>query len=183
MGIVQGWRALRDRFPVLDRARLMWATIALALGLQLVFAFTSSPYFISYYNPILEALEPGVQNPTLNVTGYGVGLDQAAAYLAQKPDAARMTVMAANGYGCFSYYFPGRTVPMNSLVLSDPQLIDILRGSQYAVVDYFNQRRNQIDDGLPGIKPEKTIWLNGRDFLRIYRASELLAHAPAETAP
>ena len=68
-------------------------------------------------------------------------------------------------------------------MLSDPQLIDIMRGSQYAVVDYFNQRRNQIDDGLAGIKPEKTIWLNGRDFLRIYRASELLAHAPAETAP
>jgi hypothetical protein len=153
------------------------------VGLQLGLALASFPYFISYYNPVLEALEPGVQNPTLNVTGCGVGLDQAAAYLAQKPNAAGMTVMAANGYGCFSYYFPGRTEPMNNLVLSDPQLLDILRGSQYAVVDYFNQRRNQIPDGLEGIAPEKTIWINGMDFLNIYRASDLLAHAPAGIAP
>jgi 4-amino-4-deoxy-L-arabinose transferase-like glycosyltransferase len=183
LGIVQAWKALQERLPVLRNSTIMWGTVALAVGLQLAFAFAAFPYFISYYNPVLEALEPGIQNPTLNVTGYGVGLDQAAAYLSRKPDAAGMTVMAANGYGCFSYYFTGRTIAMNNLVLSDPQLVEILRGSQYAVVDYFNQRRNQVADGLDGISPEKTIWINGRDFLRIYRASDLLARVPAGIAP
>jgi 4-amino-4-deoxy-L-arabinose transferase-like glycosyltransferase len=171
------------QLPATSRNGLTWSVVVGAVLLQGGFASTAYPYYISYFNPILEAMQPGIQNPTLNVTGYGVGLDQAAAYLGQKPNARELTVMAANGYGCFSYYFPGQTVPMNNLVLSDPELVDILRGSQYAVVDYFNQRRNQLSDGLDGIAPEKTVWINGIDFLRIYRASDLLAHVPPAATP
>ena len=171
------------RLSAWGRDALTWGIVVGAVFLQAGFASTAFPYFISYFNPILEALQPGIQNPTLNGTGYGVGLDQAAAYLSQKPNAKELTVMAANGYGCFSYYFPGRTVPMNYLTLSDPGLVQILESSQYAVVDYFNQRRNQIADGLEGIPPEKAIWVNGIEFLRIYKASDLLAHVPTPVTP
>jgi hypothetical protein len=147
------------------------------LGIQFGCALQAYPYFISYYNPIAEALEPGIQNPTLIATGYGVGLEQAAAYLDQKPDAAQMSVMSANGYGSFSYYFRGRTVPMNYLVLTDPALLSVLRESDYAVVDYYNQRRNGTAGSLEGVMPEKTIEVNGIDFLHIYRARDLLMHA------
>jgi hypothetical protein len=133
------------------------------------------PYYITYFNPVTAALLPQDQNPTLKITGYGVGVDRAAAYLSQKVGAKDMTVMAAYGEGSFSYYFPGNTVPMNDLDLSDPVIIGILKQSQYAVVDYYNQERIGLVSELTGIKPEKIIWINGIDFLHIYRASDLLA--------
>lgn len=158
-----------------------WAIVAGLLGAQLGSSLAFYPYYISYYNPVMEALQPGIQNPTLDGTGYGVGLDQAAAYLSQKSDAKSLTVLSANGYGCFSYYFPGHTVPMNNLILSDPQILSILRGSQYAVVDYYNQTRSGLAAGLDGVQPEKIVWINGIDFLHIYRASDLLARVDQPT--
>jgi hypothetical protein len=145
------------------------------LAFQLLSSLAFYPYYISYYNPLAEALQPGIQNPTLEVTGYGVGLDQAAAYLAQKPNSQDLVVMSANGYGCFSYYFPGRTIPMNNLILSDREIDQILGTSQYAVVDYYNQQKANLVADFQGVRPEKTIWVNGIDFLRIYRATDLLA--------
>ena len=112
------------------------------------------------------------QNPTLENTGYGVGLDQAAAYLAQKPDSRNLTVLAANGYGSFSYYFPGHTTPINNFTLGDPQVVQVLADAQYVVVDYYNQNRINLISDLQGITPEHTIWIDGIDFLRIYAASD-----------
>ncbi len=175
LGVARGWDLLRRRFAKLDRAAITGSIFGAFLAFQLGSSLTAYPYFMSYYNPVMEAMQPGTQNPTLAVTGYGVGLDQAAGYLSQKPAARNLTVMSANGYGCFSYYFQGTTVPMNSLVLSDPELVSILRGSEYAVVDHYNQTRNGLKDGLDGIPPEKIIRINGYDFLYIYRASDLLS--------
>jgi hypothetical protein len=104
-----------------------------------------------------------------------VGLEKAAAYLAAKPDAREMLVLSAHGVGCFSYYFPGRTIAMNNLVLSDPLVASIVRDSQYVVVDYHNQRRNGLIEDLRGVTPEKVIWLNGMEFLHIYRSPDLEA--------
>jgi len=64
---------------------------------------------------------------------------------------------------------------MNDLDLTDPVIIGILKSSQYAVVDYYNQERIGLVASLAGIKPEKIIWVNGIEFLHIYRASDLLA--------
>jgi hypothetical protein len=175
LGLVELYRLFGERWPALQRTNIEWSAYGFILLLQLGSAITFFPYYITYYNPVAESLQPGIQNPTLEGTGYGVGLDQAAAYLARKPDADNLTVMSANGYGCFSYYFPGHTVPMNNLILSDPEIVKILHSSQYAVVDYYNQRRKGLLGGLDNVSPEKTIWLNGIDFLRIYRASDVLA--------
>jgi 4-amino-4-deoxy-L-arabinose transferase-like glycosyltransferase len=163
----------------LQMAWLTGGAFTLLLGLQLISILGFYPYYISYYNPFIEALQPGIQNPTLRDTGYGVGLDQAAAYLARKPGASQMTVMSANGLGSFSYYFPGKTLLMNSLVLTDPQVIAGLKDSQYVVVDYYNQRRHHLLTGLEGLKPEKAIWINGINFLHIYRAADVLARVNA----
>lgn len=149
------------------------------LALQGLSALGSYPYYISYYDPLVEALQPGIQNPTLDNTGYGVGLDQAAAYLAQKPGASQMVVLSANGLGSFSYYFPGTTTPMNNYMASDPEVVAVLKSCQYVVVDYHNQVRNNFAGDLQGVQPEKIIWINGIDFLHIYRAADLLARLPA----
>ena len=177
-----GWSRLIESLsrlrPQFQSAWLTTGIVTVVLALQLTSALGFYPYYITYYDPVLEALQPGIQNPTLRNTGYGVGLDQAAAYLDKKPGASGLTVMSANGLGSFSYYFSGRTVPMNELVLSDPQVVAYLKGTQYVVMDYYNQRRRQHMTGLAGIKPEKSIWLNGVEFLRIYRAADVLRRVP-----
>jgi len=165
--------------PQLESAWVTGGALIAIVALQLVLSIGFYPYYITYYDPLVEAVRPGMQNPTLRDTGYGVGLDRAAAYLAQKPGAQNMTVMAANGLGSFSYYFPGRTIPMNYLSLSDPLVLGGLKDSQYVVVDYYNQKRNHILADLQGIKPEQVIRLNGIDFLHIYRSTDILTQYEA----
>jgi hypothetical protein len=172
---------LAHRFPNFIKGWTTWTILGFVLAIQLISAAPFFPYYITYINPVMEALQPRIQNPTLDETGYGVGLDQAAAYLSQKTGASAMTVMAANGYGSFSYYFPGHTVPINNLDLSDPGILEILRGSQYAVVDYYNQKRIGLLTGLDGVKPEKIIWIDGIEFLHIYSASDLLGRLNSAT--
>lgn len=165
------------------RSELIWSVAVAFILVQAASAAAAYPYYITYYNPLLEDLQPGIQNPTLENTGYGVGLDQAAAYLAQKPDARDLTVLAANGYGSFSYYFPGHTTPINNFALSDPQVAEVLANAQYVVVDYYNQKRINLVADLAGIQPEHIVWINGIDFLRIYPASDFKAAAAAATSP
>ncbi len=172
LGLARGLHLLGQRVSTLRKGWLAWGIVGAVLALQAASAATSYPYYITYYNPLLEAAQPGIQNPTLENTGYGVGLDQAAAYLAQEPDAKNLTVLAANGYGCFSYYFPGYTTPINNFTLSDPQVVQVLANAQYVVVDYYNQKRINLVSDLQGIQPEHTVWINGIDFLRIYPASD-----------
>ncbi len=71
---------------------------------------------------------------------------------------------------------------MNDLNLADPEIVRLLRGSQYAVMDYYNQKRYHLLAGLEGIEPEKIIWIDGIDFLHIYRAADLLSGLD-KTAP
>lgn len=177
LGLIRAWGILVPHIRRLSGNTTHAAFFGLILALQAASSLSAFPYYISYYNPLVEALQPGAQNPTLDDTGYGVGLDQAAAYLAAKPNAAGMTVMSANGVGCFSYYFPGKTVPMNNFILSEPQVAQVARGSQYVVVDYYNQRRKDLAQDLEGVKPEAIIWFNGIEFLHIYRAADLLMGA------
>ena len=167
---------LAYRFPNFIKGWTAWAILGVLLAIQLITSAGSYPYYITYYNPVLKALQSQTPPPVLIETGYGVGLDQAARYLSQKAGASEMTVMATNGYGSFSYYFPGKTVPMNNLDLSDPVIVGILKDSQYAVVDYYNQKRSGMLTGLEGVRPEKIIWVNGIEFLHIYRAEDLLRH-------
>ena len=178
LALVRAWDLLTDRFVKLKA----WSTTTIFLGailvVQLASALSAFPYYISYYNPVVEALTPGIQNPTLNDTGYGVGLDQAAAYLASKPDARNLVVLSANGLGSFSYYFPGRTVAMNDFSMSDPEVAEIVPSTDYVVVDYYNHERKHLDRTLEQVQPEKSIWFNGYEFLRIYPSSAFLSSMP-----
>lgn len=183
LGLARGLEILVHRVPWLTKVWIPWTAVGLFLIVQAASAAPFHPYYITYFNPVLESLQPGIQNPTLDGTGYGVGLDQAAAYLAQKADAKDLTVLAANGYGCFSYYFPGHTVPINNFTLSDPQILAVLPTSRYAVVDYYNQKRSNLVSDFQGIAPEKVIWIDGIDFLHIYRISDFSGRLAATTPP
>jgi len=148
----------------------------LVLGGAVVFQAASAvpfyPYFYTYFNPIMEARQPGVQDPNF---GYGEGLDLAAAYLAEKPNAATSTATAFYGRGPFSFFYPGETEPLKTVYADAenvPQLLQILRKTDYLVIYYALEKgRNSpanVMRALEGIEPEKTIWLDGIEYVRIY---------------
>jgi hypothetical protein len=171
IALVRGWDALTTAVSGLRGHYRTALALAVLLAMQMASVASAYPYYISYYNPVVEAIQPGIQNPTLNENGYGMGLDQAARYLAAKPAAKDMVVLSSHGLGSFSYYFPGRTVAMNDFRMSDPQIGAIMPGIDYVVVDYYNHKRKGIKQDLDGAQPEKSIWLNGIEFLRIYPSS------------
>lgn len=143
--------------------------------LQAASALAFFPYYYTYYSPVMEALQPGHQDPNF---GYGEGLDLAAAYLAQKPTARDSTVTAFYGRGPFSYFYPGKTEPLKPVYADAenfPQLQQILHRSDYLVIYYALEKGRDspanVMRALQAAVPEKTIWLNGIEYVRIYRMS------------
>ncbi len=180
VGWVYGVESLSKYVPA--GVRRMFAIVALGLLIiiQAGSAFAFFPYYYTYYNPIMEALQPGRQNPNF---GYGDGLELAARYLAQKPGAANSTVIAFYGRGPFSYFYPGKTEqlkPVYADAENVPQLVQILHESKYIVIYYELERERDVPANvmraLEGVAPEKVIWLNGIEYIRIYRADTLSPH-------
>jgi 4-amino-4-deoxy-L-arabinose transferase-like glycosyltransferase len=171
-GIVRGSEWLGGRSKTTAGRWGVVLLVSTAILFQAGSAAAFSPYYYTYYSPIMEAAEPGRQNPNF---GYGEGLDLAAAYLDQKPEAANTTAMAFYGRGPFSYFFRGTTEPLKTVYAEAenvPQLQEILRESDYLVIYYALQRgRNSpanLMQALAGSTPETTIWHNGIEYIRIY---------------
>jgi 4-amino-4-deoxy-L-arabinose transferase-like glycosyltransferase len=148
-----------------------------AIGMQAASAAPFFPYYYTYYNPIMEAGEPGLQDPNF---GYGEGLDLAAAYLRQMPAAADSTVMAFYGRGPFSYFYPGTTEPLKTVYADAenvPQLQEILRKCDYLVIYYALEKGrdapSNVMRALQAAVPEKSIWLDGIEYIRIYSLKTL----------
>jgi hypothetical protein len=175
LGLARALALLVPRLPARWMRAASFGTIAVVVGAGLLGSARSYPYYFTHYNHVTELLLGSDRNPILDGTGYGVGLEQAAAFLRTKPDAAKMTVLSVNGAGAFSYYFPGETITMNALDVSDPVILGLLPAADYAVVDYYNQSRSGVLLGLAEVVPEKIINIEGIPFLHIYSADDILA--------
>jgi hypothetical protein len=104
--------------------------------------------------------------------GWGEGLDQAASYLNQKPNASRLKVSTYHASGCFSYYFDGgvRDIPPLS-ELSEERWQRFIE-SDYAVIyitQWQRQAPPQVLAYVSALQPEHTIWINGLEYARIYK--------------
>jgi hypothetical protein len=176
-GIVKGSEWLGRR---MNAAAGRWGAVLLvsaAILLQAGSAAPFSPYYYTYFSPVMEAAEPGRQNPNF---GYGEGLELAATYLDQKPEADNARAMAFYGRGPFSYFFSGSTEPLKTVYAEAenvPQLQEVLRSSNYLVIYYALQRgRNSpanLMQALAGSTPEATIWHNGIEYIRIYALRDM----------
>jgi hypothetical protein len=165
---------LRERLSgVLKFAIPTLLTVGL-LGLQIIFAFQFFPYYFNYSNPILEVLQQGPQTP---VTGFGEGLEIAAAYLAEKTDAENLTVISWWGYGPFSFFFPGQTENLFPSAEWSLGLVTRLEKSDYLVVYYYHQtNRNmpvKLMQEIKKLEPEYTIWIKGVEYVRVFKVRDL----------
>jgi hypothetical protein len=154
------------------------AGIAALLAVQLGSALAYSPYFFTYFNPITAFVARGSIG-----YHYGEGLEQAAAYLAAKPDASSLSVLAYPARGPFSYYYPGETLILNPLYLEDPgmpSMFERLDQADYLV--FYDALADRTANSarfvraLEDRQPEYLISVQGIEAILIYRVPDI---APA----
>ncbi|MEM7032474.1 MAG: glycosyltransferase family 39 protein [Chloroflexota bacterium] len=142
-------------------ARGMMVSLILVVNLGLIYA--TAPYHFSYYNPLMGGMSRAVQAITV---GWGEGMNLAADYLNQKPDAANMKVSSWYG-STFAPFFDGTTIPY-----SDQKGKAL--GGEY-VVFYLNQRQREYPDQeiwryLEGnYHLEETISLGGANYAWVFK--------------
>jgi 4-amino-4-deoxy-L-arabinose transferase-like glycosyltransferase len=164
LGWVYGIRWLARSFAWAGRAAVQSALFAVLLIAQMYPLFYTGPYFYTYLNPLLLASSapPGFF--------YGERMEEAAFYLAQKPDAENQTALVYFGRS-FSYYYPGTTLLFKPILFEDrAQLLNELERSDYLVVySGLHQRLPLLDEWTP----EYVIDLNGRPYVEIYRLQDI----------
>lgn len=153
-----------------SRARTIAVPIILALVvvLQAGSSLSIFPNMLAYYNPMMGGSRKA---PEVMQIGWGEGLDQAAFYLNQKPNAENLVVSSWYGLGPLSFFFNGKVIniPSGMLIDGDWQAIS---ASDYIVVYIHQWQRNLPEDLLSELatkKPEHTIWINGIEYVRIYK--------------
>ena len=173
-----GWAAavswLAERWRALRKGWVTAVILAIVLLAQIGSGLAFRPYYYTYANPLLAALGREA------LTGYGEGLDQAAAYLAAKQDAGGLRVFAYAGMGPFSYFFPGRTEVMKKAHFLEPGLPDVIKGlrwSEYVVVYAAVQDRlpecAAFVRAMRAVKPEQVIFVDHVEYVRIYRSQDI----------
>ncbi|MBK9603783.1 MAG: glycosyltransferase family 39 protein [Anaerolineales bacterium] len=152
-------------------SRLKMGGAVFILILQLGSALIYYPYYYTYHNPLV------VNAP---LSDYGEGFEQAAAYLAQKPNADSLKVLSFRGRGPFSYFFPGETIIFNPLFIEEPgmpSMIERLEQADYLVINDALRPRTPRSElfvqAMDGVTPEHSIFINGVSTIRIYRMADL----------
>jgi hypothetical protein len=91
-----------------------------------------------------------------------------------------MKVYVYNGMGTFSYFFPGETLVFKRVHLIDEsfqQIADEMKSSDYMVlypvVREMQPETMKIFSVLQGVTPEKTIFINGIEYIYIYRIADI----------
>lgn len=167
---------LAERFPS-KKIVTQYALLAVVMLAQVLSAVTNYPYYFTYRNPILAAAGWFSEFPHFP---YCEGLETAAHYLASLPDAENATVFSYYGRGCVSYYYLGPWIsyrPYYSDGEHTEDLLNNLRASKYLVVYYANQgqlaHHKNFVDAMSKAEPFHVIWLNGYEYVRIYKVDDL----------
>lgn len=139
---------------------LFYFSTAMLVCLQTYGFLKLSPNFLSYFNPLMKT-------PYKAKLGFGEGLDLAAEYLNTKKDANN--IVAAAWYpDIFSAHFKGKTIELGNW-----------RGEKadYAVLYKGMMGRSKFDNATTILSefndqtPEKTIYINGMEYVWIYKIS------------
>jgi hypothetical protein len=125
------------------------------IGLQMFWSLSTFPYYLSYYNPLMGGSKKA---PEVMQIGWGEGIDQAARYLNSKPNSENFRVYSWYIEGSFSYFY-------NPTYTLYPDI-------DYAVIYVHQWQRSTPRELLAYLSeqtPEHTIWINGIEYVRIYK--------------
>jgi hypothetical protein len=174
---------LSQRLNILQASHVQLFVLFIVLTLQARSALAYYPYYFTYENPVLARLFPR-QYPQF---AYGEGLELAAEYLAEQPNASEEAALVYYSRGSFSYFYPGQTERFKPYYVDanhEPDLIKALAASDYLVIYYAVQggadKYADLLNTLARAEPEKEIWLNGYKYVIIYRLADLPPDVYAE---
>jgi hypothetical protein len=161
-----------------ERTAIQKVGVPVFLGILILFQAYSLvsyyPYYYPYVNPIVASINRGFFSPTKS--GYGEGIDLAAEYLSQKPNAEKLRVMSWYA-GILGYLFPGEVEHIKPLPMWPEESVQKLQRSDYLVIYYEAQLRRNLPEklmhDLANVIPEHSISMFGTEYVRIYRVSEL----------
>jgi 4-amino-4-deoxy-L-arabinose transferase-like glycosyltransferase len=159
-------------------ARRLTTPIALLglLILHLIPVFTYYPYYLVYFNPLLGGPQKAVSTTLI---GWGEGMEQAAAYINQKPHAADLYVAAVPSQ-TFLPYFKGTGENFYTN--------DIAFRADYVVL-YISQMQRlapspEIVRYFEAQTPEQIVTIHGLDYAKIYATPRrILPDIPPAATP
>ncbi|MEK6751834.1 MAG: glycosyltransferase family 39 protein [Chloroflexota bacterium] len=171
IGWWQAWAWMQNRWAGLNRAHATVTIFIILIVAQIGFGLPYAPYYFNYKSPFASL--PATY-------GYGEGYAEAADYLAQKPNAQEIRAYVYNGMGTFSFFFPGETLVFKRIYLIEEDytsIADEIRKSDYLVL-YPIVRKKQPETekvltALQGATPEKTIFINGLEYILIYKTTDI----------
>lgn len=170
MGLMLLVRLTSPPAPLLkDRGakRGLWigagVVIAALILLHGIFTAVHYPYYLTYFNPLLGG---SATAPKALWVGWGEGLNEAAEWLNEQPDAQNLRTAAFYYDGPFSYYFDGKS---SNLGYGSPLF---WLGMDYAVT-YVSQWQRQIPAPetiayFEGKEPVHTVRFRGLDLAKVY---------------
>jgi hypothetical protein len=165
---------LAGHWEALKQAWVKMAMIGALIALQIASTLPYYPYFFDYENPLIAGINGS------EPYGYGEGLELAAAYLAEKPDASATRAFVYAGMGPFSFFYPGPTEVFKKAYLTEPGLPSVIfemRRSDYLVV-YSAIQDHQLESedflkAMEAVQPEHEIWVRGQVYARIYKIADI----------
>jgi hypothetical protein len=167
-----GWLQMQLKNRVNPRLVFLLPTLILVgvVVVQAAGSLNTFPYYFSSYNPLMGGSQKA---PQVMQIGWGEGLDQAARYLNTKKSAADLHVISWDSPGCFSYFFNVNSRHLGSEWKPGTSYRKSFFNADYAVI-YIHQWQRQLIpdwllDFLTNRSPEHTVWINGIEYVRIYR--------------
>lgn len=147
------------------RRPFLAAILVLILGAMLAYQVYSvaslHPHYFSYINPLLSPRRIAAKFSLED----GQGLDPAAEYLNQKPDAEELVVCVSPlGQERFAYYFLGSTLICDG--------VQPVPSHDYAVVYARDSQINWYKRQWSSQNLEKVIKINDIEYVKIYRVGE-----------
>ncbi len=139
-------------------------------------AVTAYPYYLAYFDPLLGGLPRAVHT---TLVGWGEGMEQAAAYLNSRPDAANTFVAAVPSQTLLPYFEgTGENFYTNDVALRADQVVLYISQVQRLapspdIVRYFQAQ-----------KPEHVVTVLGQPYAWVYAGPKLISsEMPAVAQP
>lgn len=150
------------------RQRLLNLSLALLAGLQLAIAAAHFPYFGAHYNYLLGGPRRILESEVVAGQEFGIGVEQAGAYLNRYPLATELVVGAQNWLD-FYHYFRGKTVP-----LTDDKVDYVLFTRNWTLRGTNGHEWREVWETYGEREPKEIVRIDGVPYVWIYKTGPLI---------
>ena len=143
--------------------------LSAAVVTQIVLTALTFPYYFSYYNPWMGGPRKALE---VMLIGRGEGIEQAAHYLNQQPNAEALNVYSWYNRGSFSYFFNGESTHMPTAYQWSKDEVKAVLAADYVVIYVHQWQRKMPERFLNYLAPQTPVFSfsnNGIEYTRVYK--------------